>query len=70
MSLLQLMIKKNKPIGDIQFVLDPKNYEKYKRTKKSFLDTLSYICSIGNTVYSFIQTAFLFFYSKSFDNYK
>ena len=62
--------KKYKSIGDISFVLDPTNWERYKRTKKSFLDTLSYICSIGNSIYSIIQTAFLFFYSKSFDNYK
>ena len=62
--------KKFKLIGQINFSLKPINWERYKRTKKSFWATLSYICSIGSTIYSAVQTGFLLLYSKNFDNYK
>ena len=62
--------KKYRVLGDIAFAIERHNWEQYKRKKKSFLDTLSNILSVGMTSLNAIKTVFLLLYSNSFDNYK
>ena len=62
--------KKYKALGRILFSLKTINWEHYKRTSKSFLDTISNICSLSMTILNSVRTIFLFLYSKNFDNYK
>ena len=62
--------KKYKPLGQISFYKNAANWEHYKRTRKSPLDTFANICSLGMTLLNVVKTLFLFLYSKNFDNYK
>ena len=62
--------KKYKPLGEIIFGHNFMNHEHYTRTKKSFMDTLSSICSLAMTIFNTIKTGFLLLYSNNFDNYK
>ena len=57
-------------LGDLTFKAHGYNWEEYKRTKKSILDTFTYICSIAPTIYNLIKTGFQILYSNSFNNYK
>ena len=69
-SNLEIEDKKYRPLGQIQFIVENENWEQYKRKKKSFLDTLSDILSVGMSSLNATKTLFLLFYSSSFDNYK
>ena len=62
--------QKYKAFGEIKFLLKEGNWEHYKRTKKSILNTFSYICSIGQAIYNFVKIGFLVIYSHNFNNYK
>ena len=62
--------QKYKAFGKINFLLKKGNWEHYKRTEKSILDTFSYICSIGQTIYNLVKIGFLVIYSHNFNNYK
>ena len=62
--------KTYKYLGEINFLAHGYNWEEYKRTKKSILDTFTYICSIAPTIYNLIKTGFQILYSNSFNNYK
>ncbi len=62
--------QKYKAFGEIKFLLKKENWEHYKRTKKSILNTFSYICSIGQAIYNFVKIGFLVIYSHNFNNYK
>ena len=70
MSNLEIGDKKYRALGDILFIVEEYNWEHYKRKKKSFLDTLSYILSVGTSSLNAIKTLFFMLYSNSFDNYK
>ena len=61
---------KYKAIGYINFILNDGNWDHYKRTKKSILDTFSNICSLGLTIYNVFKNGFLLLYSSNFNNYK
>ena len=61
---------KYKAIGLIHFFLNNSNWDHYKRTKKSILDTFSNICSLGLTIYNVFKNGFLLLYSSNFNNYK
>ena len=61
---------KYKAIGEINFYLNDGNWDHYKRTKKSILDTISNICSLGLTIYNAFKNGFLLLYSSNFNNYK
>ena len=69
-NLANIKNKKYKNLGFVSFNFERGNWEQYKRIKKSILDTLSYILSIGMASLNAIKTVFLLFYSNSFDNYK
>ena len=57
-------------MGQIRFVIDYKHYEEYKRTAKSFWDTVANICSLSLSVFNGFSFVFAKIYSNNFDNYK
>ena len=59
-----------KVIGELYFFIDYNHFEEYKRTPKSFWDTIANICSLGMTVFSGFTYVFINYYSNNFDNYK
>ena len=59
-----------KIIGEIDFAIDYNHYEEYKRTPKSFWDTVANICSLSLTVFNGFTFIFVNYYSNNFDNYK
>ena len=59
-----------KVLGQIRFVIDYNHYEEYKRTAKSFWDTVANICSLSLSVYNGFSFVFAKIYSNNFDNYK
>ena len=59
-----------KLLGQIRFVIDYNHYEEYKRTAKSFWDTVANICSLSLSVFNGFSFVFAKIYSNNFDNYK
>ena len=61
---------KYKVIGRIKFDVDFAKYDEYKRTPKSFWDTMANICSLCMTILNAFSVSFMNYFSDSFDNYK
>lgn len=59
-----------KILGEIKFYIDYNHYEEYKRTAKSFWDTVANICSLSLSVFNGFSLVFGKIYSNNFDNYK
>ena len=59
-----------KILGQIRFVIDYRHYEEYKRTAKSFWDTVANICSLSLSVFNGFSFVFAKIYSNNFGNYK
>ena len=59
-----------KVLSLIDFEINFDHYNEYIRTKKSFLDLLSNVFSLGLGVFNALSTFLTIFYSSNFDNYK
>ena len=59
-----------KVIARIRFEIDFAQYDEYKRTPKSFWDSVANICSLSITIFNGLSVSFVHFFSNNFDNYK
>ena len=59
-----------KVFGRIKFDIDFQHYDEYKRTPKSFWDTVANICSLSMTILNGLGFSFVNYYSNNFNNYK
>ena len=59
-----------KVIGRLRFEVDFFHYDEYRRTPKSFWDTVSNICSLSMTILKGLSYILMNYFSNNFDNYK
>ena len=59
-----------KVLGRIVFEADFHHYDEYKRTPKSFWDTVANICSLSMTILNGLSYTLLNYFSNNFNNYK
>lgn len=59
-----------KVIGRLKFEVDFFHYDEYKRTSKSFWDTVSNICSLSMTILKGLSYILMNYFSNNFNNYK
>ena len=59
-----------KVLGRIVFDVDFHHYDEYKRTPKSFWDTVANICSLSMTILNGLSYTLLSYFSNNFNNYK
>lgn len=56
--------------GRLKFDVDYHHYDEYKRTPKSFWDTVANICALSITVFKAIYFSLINYFSNNIDNYK
>ena len=59
-----------KVLGRVKFDVDYHHYDEYKRTPKSFWDTVANICSLSMTIFNGLCFYLVNYFSNNIDNYK
>ena len=57
-------------LGQIKFIIDFNHYDEYRRTSKSFWDTIANICSLNMVLLNGFSIIIGNFYSNDYNNYK